>query len=279
MGDAGADRLYGGYGGDLILGGAGPDQLSGGPGDDTLDPDGVAAGDDEVDGGAGRDTVSYFESTSVHASLATDALQETGGAGADAISGVEVLEGSEYADLLTAAGAGTTVYGRGGDDVLISSGSGGEFGGGTGRDVVRFAGATPAVRVSLDTAEPQNTLGAGTVRLFGVEGVDGSQFDDVLIGSRNDSVRDRLTGRPLSTLCAWSDRPFRRASSRHSVGAPPRAAHVRVEHRTRRCRRRDRPGHAARRGALQIERRPLQTLPYRPVLDHQRQDRVVDQGV
>ncbi|MEE1611969.1 calcium-binding protein [Microvirga sp. CF3016] len=121
----GHDAVHGGDGNDSIYGGAGNDWLSGGDGADLLD------------GGADWDTVSYLGATSgVTVDLTGNA--NGGAAAGDVISGVEVLQGSNFDDRLTGIDLGNNVgvqlYGEGGIDWLYGRGGGDYLSGGTGGD-------------------------------------------------------------------------------------------------------------------------------------------------
>lgn len=86
----------------------------------------------------------------------------------------------------------TELDGGAGNDLLIGT-RGSE-------DRASYASATAAVTVSLQVSGPQNTLGAGSDTLKDIEGLVGSQFDDVLTGNERDNVlvggagADRMVG-------------------------------------------------------------------------------------
>jgi Ca2+-binding RTX toxin-like protein len=121
-GGAGDDVLRGEDGFDELVGHGGGDQLYGGASDDTLEG---GAGADLLDGGEGRDQVSY-ESSAVavvfnKAPDATGALVGEGGdAEGDRLVSIEYIVGSAFNDILVGnPGAGNTLEGRSGSDVLI----------------------------------------------------------------------------------------------------------------------------------------------------------------
>lgn len=189
------DTLAGDGTANVLRGGAGADKLSGGDGDDLLAGD---AGDDTLTGGAGFDTADYGSATTaVTVTLASTAIQNTGGGGNDRLSAIEGLIGSAFNDLLTGSGAANRIDGGGGDDTLAGGDGddvlrGGEgtdaLGGGAGFDVADYAGAEAGVRVRLAVTAAQNTLGAGTDTLTGIEGVYGSALADALTGDANDNL-------------------------------------------------------------------------------------------
>ena len=82
-------------------------------------------GDDVIDGGAGIDTVSYANATAaVNVTLASNAEQNTGGAGIDTLLNIENLTGSKYNDTLTGnAGANVLNGGTGADTMTGGNGN------------------------------------------------------------------------------------------------------------------------------------------------------------
>lgn len=208
-GGLGNDSLDGGDGFDIIgvsdatasvtvnlatgtaTGGAGTDALSGIEGvfgsafDDTLI--GSAAGellrggqgDDSLDGAGGIDTLSYADAT---AGVTVDLAAGTasGGAGADVISGFEMVVGSPFDDSIVGSAADDTLFGGLGNDSLDGSG---------GVDILTYAGATGAVTVNLRTGAATGAFGVDV--LTGFEGVVGTSFNDSLTGS---GIRETLVG-------------------------------------------------------------------------------------
>jgi Ca2+-binding RTX toxin-like protein len=203
---------------DTLTGSAAANRIDGGEGNDLIDG---AAGNDTLIGGAGLDTVSYASaSAAVMVSLATTAVQDTVGAGYDTLSGFENLIGSSFADTLTGDANGNRLTGGNGDDVL-SGGAGGDtleggagndsIDGGADRDVVSYAGATAGVTVDLAVSTAQNTGGAGTDTIVNVESINGSAFDDVLLGNAdNNNIKgqggnDILDGRDGNDVLEGGD--------------------------------------------------------------------------
>ena len=185
-GQDGADTLSGGAGDDYLHGEGGADTLTGGSGNDILDG---GAGADLIDGGAGVDTASYESAPDgVTVSLAVSGPQNTVRAGVDTLVSIEALIGSNYADQLTAASSGSSLSGGWANDLLIGGPANDGFDGGEGVDTVSYAGASAGVRVSLLTAAPQNTLGAGTDTLVSIEKLTGSAFGDTLTAGSGGST-------------------------------------------------------------------------------------------
>ncbi len=134
------ENAYAGDGDDIVIGNQEANTIFGGRGDDFLSGE---AGADTLDGGQGTDTVSYGSSTS---GVTIDLAAGTGVGGhaqGDALSNIESVVGSEWADGITGndqdnslvglAGA-DTIIGAGGDDVLAGGDGNDSLDGGTGDD-------------------------------------------------------------------------------------------------------------------------------------------------
>jgi Ca2+-binding RTX toxin-like protein len=138
-GGIGADTLLGGLGNDGtraagtdawrgfsatgLIGGDGNDILNGGDGDDYLDG---GLGADQLIGGIGFDGATYANSTTgVTVNLATG-TGLGGDAQGDTLSGIELLQGSIYADTLTGSVSDEALYGGDGNDV-IKGGAGNDY--------------------------------------------------------------------------------------------------------------------------------------------------------
>jgi Ca2+-binding RTX toxin-like protein len=113
---SGDDLIYGGAGADRVMGGAGNDTLHGGGDDDILEG---GLGDDTLFGDAGSDVARYYDATSaVTVSLAITTAQNTGGAGADTLIGIENLLGSSFNDVLTGDAGANRIDGSQGADAM-----------------------------------------------------------------------------------------------------------------------------------------------------------------
>jgi Ca2+-binding RTX toxin-like protein len=181
-----ANEIYGNDGNDDLFGGLGNDTLFGGSGVNALDG---GAGADSLDGTGGASAASYASSaTAIGTSLAS-----TTRVGADAIGDVyfNILDliGSRFADTLTGDGLDNFIEGGAGADSL-DGGLNAAFG-----DTVSYARAAAAIRVDLSfqgAAQPTSSVGdAAGDRLLGFENVEGSAFNDTLIG---DAFANRLFG-------------------------------------------------------------------------------------
>jgi Ca2+-binding RTX toxin-like protein len=178
LGSSGADTLQGLGGDDILRGIAGNDTLDGGDGNDILIG---AAGADSLTGGAGIDTANYGASgAGVTINLATGAA--SGGAAAgDALSGMENLVGSAFADTLAGNAGNNTLTGAAGADVLD---------GGAGIDTASYAGSNAGVTVNLAAGAGSGGHAAGDT-LTNIENVIGSAFADTLTGNAGNNT---LTG-------------------------------------------------------------------------------------
>ncbi len=167
-GTPGRDVIWGGLGNDTILGSLGNDLLCGGPGTDLVHG---GRGNDIADGGAGDDD-------RVVGDLGDDRL--FGGSGA-----ADEVAGSLGIDILTGGpGSFDLVHGDYGYDRMDGGAGGG--------DIASFAtdvgsGRGGGVKVSLAA---HRARGDGHDRLFRFENLEGSAFDDVLVGNRLGNIID-----------------------------------------------------------------------------------------
>lgn len=162
-------------------------------GDDRLLVNGLLPnGADVFDGGDGIDTIDFqLTSGGATVDLSTTAAQDTGISGTLSLSGFENVIGSTRGDVLTGSDGDNYVFGGYGDDVLQGLGGNDLLYGFNGIDTASYSRATAAVTVSLDNLLAQNTGGAGTDTLNGIENLTGSAYADTLTG---DAGANRLTG-------------------------------------------------------------------------------------
>ncbi|AZO76937.1 MULTISPECIES: calcium-binding protein [unclassified Bosea (in: a-proteobacteria)] len=150
------DTLIGDAGDNVLRGGLGADSLAGGNGDDSADYSNAATG--------------------LTASLANPNAN-TGEAAGDTYSSIENLRGSDFNDTLT---------GDAGDNVLRGGLGSDALNGGDGFDFADYRNAAAGVTVSL-TNPAINTGEAAGDTYVSIEGVRGSQFNDLLIGDAGDN--------------------------------------------------------------------------------------------
>lgn len=208
VGDAGNDTITGGKGNDTLWGDAGTDVLDGGDGDDYMVG---GAGDDIIKGGAGDDWSSYENATAgVTVDLNKTTAQNTGGAGTDTITGVELLYGSKSDDVLTGDAKANYLWGSDGNDKLyggagddhLSGGTGADLiDGGDGFDTVDYAYSDKPVYIDLNGGTVPANLGYAETgdRLISIEAAMGGSNDDEIFGNAaenylyGDAGNDRLS--------------------------------------------------------------------------------------
>jgi Ca2+-binding RTX toxin-like protein len=185
---------------DEIFGFAGDDIITGSPGGDT------------IDGGDDTDTVDYrvwhrvfqYPGDAVDVDLER-AVQSGGLAEGDRLIDVENVIGSFKADVIKGDGDSNVLRGNNGNDVLegrggidqlfgdagndtLNGGRGSDrLDGGGGVDTASYADSASAVSASL-AAERATGLDSGFDRLFNIENVTGSAFDDSLTGDAGANV-------------------------------------------------------------------------------------------
>ncbi|MDR6956206.1 VCBS repeat-containing protein [Pseudomonas brassicacearum] len=118
----------------------------------------------------------------------------TGTAGDDVLvagNGDNLLNAGDGNDILSAGSGNNTLHGGAGNDLLYSGTGNDLLDGGTGNDTASYAHATAGVTVNLGLLAAQNTLGAGTDTLAGIENLIGSNFNDTLTG---DGASNRING-------------------------------------------------------------------------------------
>lgn len=201
-GDAGDDRILGLDGQDVLIGGAGNDLLNGGPGMDRLH--GGAGNDfllgftgtDFVDGGTGFDQNS-FQGNTIGVTVVYNELgngSAFNGLETEFFFNVQTISGSEFDDEIYANGnVGRTIFGLGGNDLIVGSNGADVLIGGLGDDVIRGRGGNDIAFGGLGDDLLQGGDGddflrgdAGNDQIFGDAGADrlvGGDGDDVLVGN------------------------------------------------------------------------------------------------
>ncbi len=217
----GDDTLNGGPGNDTIHASGFNTQIFGGPGNDYIDVGGTMTRYYRIDGGPGVDTVALSGDYSsqlildgasflnielmtlaaghnynIRPALTYTAGQtltvdaSTLGAG-NTLTFDGSLSTSGGAFVLKGGAGADVMQGGSGSDVLDGGAGNDTLNGGSGNDTASYASATAGVTVSLAIAGAQNTIGAGTDTLIGIENLTGSNFNDHLTGSNGNNV---LTG-------------------------------------------------------------------------------------
>jgi large repetitive protein len=165
-----------------LLGSALADTLTGSDADNIFEG---GAGADVISGGAGFDTATYVGSSAgVTVNLATG-TNVGGDAAGDALTLIEAVIGSAFADTITGNSGDNVIEGGAGNDVMD---------GGAGNDTVSYASSTFGVTVHLDNPTTQNTVQQGLDRIVGFENILGSRSNDSLWGDAGDNVIDGGNG-------------------------------------------------------------------------------------
>lgn len=122
--------------------------------------------------------------------IPTDNDTVSGGAGNDTIlggAGNDLLSGDDGDDVLTGGAGNDTLTGGLGNDTLAGGAGADSLDGGTGMDFADYS--VSAAGVTVDLAAGTGTGGdAEGDRLYGVDGIYGSAFDDVLLGYDGEST-------------------------------------------------------------------------------------------
>ena len=207
-GGAGSDYLSGGQGNDILRGGDGDDNLIGGVGNTARQFfTGVDGGDDTYDGGNGTDIAFLIydgrlgvgaSTTGINfdiGSLAGNSAITFNGVNVGSMTSIErvTFRGTQVNDVVKGGGTLDSLFGAAGDDTLdgwygndtLEGGAGNDtLIGGEGLDTATYASATAGVNVDLRIqGVAQNTGGAGTDTLSGIEYLTGSGFGDTLRGN------------------------------------------------------------------------------------------------
>ena len=135
---------------------------------------------------------SHGGSDSAHLSISyQDSHVLTGTAGNDTLvagNGDNILNGGDGNDILTAGPGNNELHGGAGNDLLYSGPGNDLLDGGIGNDTASYAHATAGVTVDLSLLGAQNTIGAGTDTLTGIENLTGSNYNDTLTGDNNSNI-------------------------------------------------------------------------------------------
>jgi Ca2+-binding RTX toxin-like protein len=163
----GDDVLNGGNGNDTIYGHGGNDTLNGDAGDDKLIG---GTGADKINGGEGIDTADYTASTS---GVTVNLLTGTGTGGdaqGDTLTGIENLNGSDFADTLTGGALGNKILGGKGNDKIYGDAGNDHLEGGEGDDFLDGGNDNDVLRG--DAGADVLNGGNGNDRITGGKGAD-----------------------------------------------------------------------------------------------------------
>jgi hypothetical protein len=101
------------------------------------------------------------------------------------------IVGTDQDDHLTGTAGDDVICGLDGDDLIMGGGGDDRLVGGPGRDIAAYPYAPEGIRASLHLGA---ATGAGEDTLEGIEGIDGSPFDDSLEGSPGSDILDGAKG-------------------------------------------------------------------------------------
>ena len=202
IGNDGDDTLEGGEGNDLLVGGTGLNFFFGGAGDDT-----IIGGDRGISGATDTATVDFNEAdyrgatagitVMLTGALGTSLSTVTGNAsvGTDTLTNIESVSGSDFDDSFTADPSFGSQF-SGGPFNNFLPGGGNDTITGNGSTRIDYRDAAAGVRVDLSAGEafspdpvdptmvdPADAAGIGFDTFTGVNSVQGSQFDDIIIGA------------------------------------------------------------------------------------------------
>lgn len=182
---AGIESIIGSRFGDTLVGGDENDHLDGDRGDDILEGGGGA---DRLDGGAGSDTVTYRNSNAAVTVNLADGTLAGGHAEGDKLFNIEIIEGSNYDDVLTGDSGSNRLYGGEGNDFL----DGGEgidlLDGGAGVDTVSYENFSEGILVNLlFNKGSRNDYNDRSEEIVNIENVIGSDYLDSIRGDRGEN--------------------------------------------------------------------------------------------
>ena len=169
------DTVHGGAAGEWIEAGAGDDVMTG------------SAGADRFDGGTGTDTLDYSGSAKGVDARLDGTAGKGGDAEGDTATGIENLIGSAHDDTLTGDGGDNRLTGGAGADHVDGAG---------GADTVDFGTSETAVEVFLDGRTSHGGDAEGDT-YANIEILDGSAFDDHLVGGRGEETLSGGAGNDL----------------------------------------------------------------------------------
>ena len=210
----------GSSGADVLPGTGQPDTISGLDGNDVIKG---LQGNDFIDGGTGRDVSDYSDATgSIYVDLTSGVVSGDASVGVDSLRSIETIRGTNFGDTYVASGYKTpapispldipifssvsnTFEGGGGNDVIRSAGAQASYSTGLGGTQISYAHALDGVTVDLLAGTAHGTAAndianVGTDTFTGVNGILGSDFTDVLLGTNSTTHTDVFLSAKVTTL-------------------------------------------------------------------------------
>ncbi len=211
-------QVDGGEGDDFILTGEGNDFISGGQGNDTLNGA-------EFDGGG--NTAEYrITNPNIGAivNLTTGRASNDGFGTQDILINIQNVQGSNYNDSIAGnsednflgGGAGNDIIRGGAGDDILMAGEGADFiDGGADTDTITYLTSSTPVQINLSSQNlfafiapdgivplflsPNSGQGgeANGDRIFNIENVSGSQYNDVIVAGNNGGIVDGYDGNDI----------------------------------------------------------------------------------
>ena len=208
-GNRAANLLQGRDGDDVLEGGPNYDRLQGGPGNDAYRLE-VYEGDIYPDlvveaAGEGTDTVYTGLTYTLTDNVENLVLRYGGKAGGNGNALANAITGNTGDNILDGRGGDDTLDGGVGNDSLEGGFGDDRLTGGDGIDTASYAHALAGVTVNLGLGGPQNTIGAGTDRLQGIENLAGSDYADSLKGGAGTNVLEGRGGNDVLEGGAGAD--------------------------------------------------------------------------
>ncbi|MBY0322259.1 MAG: VCBS domain-containing protein [Reyranella sp.] len=247
FGGAGADSLNGGAGNDFLRGDSGNDTIDGGADTDTVDyldngfdplgtpTQGVTVNlvtNTATDNWGGTDTLSNIENAngsnlgdtltgnnnnnSLNGFNGNDTL--IGAGGNDSMNGGDgndSLDGGDGNDSLGGGNGNDTLAGGTGNDTLGGNAGDDAIDGGAGTDTAIYIGSTGGVTVNLVAGTATGDASIGSDTLTSIESVQGTAFDDTLIG--NSAVNNLFGREGNDTLSGGDGGDFFRGSAGNDI--------------------------------------------------------------
>jgi Ca2+-binding RTX toxin-like protein len=165
--------LMGNSANNILNGSTGADTMIGNNGDDTYYVDNI--GDRIIENASGGiDTVVSTISWKLGENIENLTLSGTAAIDGTGNSANNILIGNSANNILIGGDGNDTIVGGDGNDTMD---------GGNGIDLISYYNAGSAVDINLGIATAQNTLGAGTDTIVNIEYLEGSRFNDNLIGN------------------------------------------------------------------------------------------------